>query len=150
MERDRAANWPFIPSNTFCLYKYNNINQIYLDKYINTRQFGITFPLLAGEAMGKGRHLTHQPNTIILPKKNWKAGKCSESVLVWYGFILPHTWMIIYVQSHFPSELGKYCFIIFLYPILLMRSMVSIQFLFLRVVSWIVSPPLHKKKMSMS
>lgn len=40
--------------------------------------------------MGKERrHLTYPPNTIILPKKNWKAGKCSESVLVWDGFILP-------------------------------------------------------------
>ena len=45
-QRERVANWPFIPSNTFCLYKYNNINQIYLEKYINTRQFGVTFPLL--------------------------------------------------------------------------------------------------------
>lgn len=75
------------PRNSFvyinkCSSLLTNINQIYLKKSINARQFGGTFSLLAGELVGKGRHLIHQPSKLILPKKNWKSGKCSESILV--------------------------------------------------------------------
>lgn len=53
----------------------------------------------------------------------------------------PHTWLIIYVQSHFPSELWKYASLFFLYLVLLMRSMTSIQSWFPCTEGWIVPLP---------